>query len=150
MYNLSGLVYRMWNPSLYFFVGGIVILVFHFIKPPQKRERKTLLIGIGAIILSVLSCGYYWLKVQNPQISSFDGTFCYYHSESHPRALNQSFTFLPFPSHPDDLKKDFYLDIRSKKEIFPDELVEGELYRIYYEETCNVIVRIDVLASAGK
>lgn len=33
------------------------------------------------------------------------------------------------------------------REIFPDELVEGELYRIYYEETCNVIVRIDVLAS---
>ena len=147
MYNLNGLVYRMWNPSLYFLIGGIVLLVFYLTDPRQKRKRKTLIISIGAMILSVLSCGYYWLKVQNPKISSFDGTFCYYHSESRPRALNQSFTFLPFPSHPDDREKYFYLDVRSKREIFPDELVEGGLYRIYYEETCNVIVRIDVLAS---
>ena len=147
MYNLNGLVYRMWNPSLYFLIGGIVLLVFYLTDPRQKRKRKTLIISIGAMILSVLSCGYYWLKVQNPQISSFDGTFCYYHSESRPRALNQSFTFLPFPSHPDDLKKDFYLDIPTRKEILPDGFKEGQLYRIYYEETCNVIVRIDVLAS---
>ena len=150
MYNLNGLVYRMWNPRLYFLVGGIVLLVFYLTDPRQKRKRKTLIISIGAMILSVLSCGYYWLKVQNPKISSFDGTFCYYHSESRPRPLNQSFTFLPVPSHPGDLKQSFYLDIRSKKEIFPDELVEGGLYRIYYEETCNVIVRIDVLASPEK
>ena len=147
MYNLNGLVYRMWNPSLYFLIGGIVLLVFYLTDPRQKRKRKTLIISIGAMILSVLSCGYYWLKVQNPKISSFDGTFCYYHSESRPRALNQSFTFLPFPSHPDDLKKDFYLDIPTRKEILPDGFKEGQLYRIYYEETCNVIVRIDVLAS---
>ena len=99
------------------------------------------------MILSVLFCGFYWFKVQNPQISSFDGTFCDSHSVSHSQSLNHRFTFLPFPSHPDDREKDFYLDVRSKKEIFPDELVEGELYRIYYEETCSVIVRIDVLAS---
>ncbi len=68
-------------------------------------------------------------------------------SESRPRALNQSFTFLPFPSHPDDLKKDFYLDIPTRKEILPDGFKEGQLYRIYYEETCKVIVRIDVLAT---
>ncbi len=78
MYNLNGLVYRMWNPSLYFLVGGIVLLVFYLTDPRQKRKRKTLIISIGAMILSVLSCGYYWLKVQNPKISSFDGTFCYY------------------------------------------------------------------------
>ena len=99
------------------------------------------------MILSVLFCGFYWLKVQTPQISSFDGTFCYSHNESRSRPLNQSFTFLPFPSHPDDREKYFYLDVRSKREIFPGELVEGGLYRIYYEETCKVIVRIDVLAS---
>ena len=146
MYDLSGLAYRMWS-SLSLFAAGVVLLLLCWRDPRKKHQRGTLILGIGAMILSVLSCGYYWLKVQNPQISSFDGTFCYYHSESRPRALNQSFTFLPFPSHPGDLKQSFYLDIRSKKEIFPDELVEGELYRIYYEETCNVIVRIDVLAS---
>ena len=146
MYDLSGLAYRMWS-SLSLFAAGVVLLLLCLRNPRKKHQRGTPILSIGAMILSVLSCGYYWLKVQNPKISSFDGTFCYYHSESRPRALNQSFTFLPFPSHPDDLKKDFYLDIPTRKEILPDGFKEGQLYRIYYEETCNVIVRIDVLAS---
>lgn len=146
MYDLSGLAYRMWS-SLSLFAAGVVLLLLCWRDPRKKHQRGTLILSIGAMILSVLFCGFYWLKVQTPQISSFDGTFCYSHNESRSRPLNQSFTFLPFPSHPGDLKKSFYLDIKSKKEIFPDELVEGGLYRIYYEETCNVIVRIDVLAS---
>ncbi len=146
MYDLSGLAYRMWS-SLSLFAAGVVLLLLCRRDPRKKHQRGTLILGIGAMILSVLFCGFYWLKVQNPQISSFDGTFCDSHSVSHSHSLKHRFTFLPFPSHPDDREKYFYLDVRSKKEIFPDELVEGELYRIYYEETCNVIVRIDVLAS---
>ena len=85
--------------------------------PRKKHQRGTLIIGIGAMILSVLSCGYYWLKVQNPQISSFGGTFCDSHSVSHSHSLNHRFTFLPFPSHPDDREKYFYLDVRSKRDL---------------------------------
>ena len=146
MYDLSGLAYRMWS-SLSLFAAGVVLLLLCLRNPRKKHQRGTPILSIGAMILSVLFCGFYWLKVQNPQISSFDGTFCDSHSVSHSHSLNHRFTFLPFPSHPDDLKKDFYLDIPTRKEILPDGFKEGQLYRIYYEETCKVIVRIDVLAS---
>ena len=118
MYDLSGLAYRMWS-SLSLFAAGVVLLLLRWRDPRKKHQRRTLILGIGAMILSVLFCGFYWLKVQNPQISSFDGTFCDSHSVSHSHSLNHRFTFLPFPSLPDDLEKYFYLYVRSKKEIFP-------------------------------
>lgn len=116
MYDLSGLAYRMWS-SLSLFAAGVVLLLLCWRDPRKKHQRGTLILGIGAMILSVLFCGFYWLKVQTPQISSFDGTFCYSHNESRSRPLNQSFTFLPFPSHPDDREKYFYLDVRSKRDL---------------------------------
>lgn len=145
MYDLSGLAYRMWS-SLSLFAAGVVLLLLCWRDPRKKHQRGTLILGIGAMILSVLFCGFYWLKVQPPRSPRLTGPFAI------PTACPipiPSITALPFSPSPPILTTGRSISIwmSDPREIFPDELVEGELYRIYYEETCNVIVRIDVLAS---
>lgn len=44
-----------------------------------------------------------------------------------------------------ELKPVFCLDIFSKKQIYPDDFVEGKKYRIYYTEMGNVIVKVEEL-----
>ena len=37
----------------------------------------------------------------------------------------------------------FYLDIFSKKEIFPNEFVSDQKYTIYFDEFTNVITKVE-------
>lgn len=100
------------------------------------------------MLIGILYSASYFYKVYNPQVAEFVGTFCYYYNESRPsHPLNLCFTFLPYLSHLDDLKEDFYLDVQTKKEVIPEGFEEGQLYRIYYEESCKVILGVDVLLS---
>ena len=39
--------------------------------------------------------------------------------------------------------KGFTLDIISKKKIYPSEFKKGKVYRIYYEERTNIIVKVE-------
>ena len=58
MYDLSGLAYRMWS-SLSLFAAGVVLLLLCLRNPRKKHQRGTPILSIGAMLLSVLFCGFY-------------------------------------------------------------------------------------------
>lgn len=96
----------------------------------------------------MIYCGSYFNKIQDPQVAEFVGIFCYDHRSgvAPPFPYTLAYTFLPAIN--DGFHKDeFYLDVATRKEILPEGFEEGQLYRIYYEESCKVILGVDVLSS---
>lgn len=160
MLNYSGLMYRATHIGVVSIALGLFSLTIYLYldysksrkngkkKRQQRRHKKDMICVLICMLIGILYSASYFYKVYNPQVAEFVGTFCYYYNESRPsHPLNLCFTFLPYPSHPDGLKEDFYLDVQTKKEVIPEGFEEGQLYRIYYEESCKVILGVDVLSS---
>lgn len=76
--------------------------------------------------------------INYPSISVHEGFFIEERSEFH-SFFGMEYVF----SNEDGLKPIFYLDIFSKKEIYPKEFVKDEMYRIFYEEKTEIIVWVE-------
>ena len=167
MLNYSGLMYRLTHTGGALIVLGFIAFILslyldqHYKKKiirrdgikknreNRKKNRKDIFLCAGVIVLGLIYCGSYISKIQNPQVAEFVGTFCYDYRDSGaapPFPYTLAYIFLPEVN--DGFHKDeFYLDVATRKEILPEGFEEGQLYRIYYEESCKVILGVDVLSS---
>lgn len=140
MYNLSGLYYQLKTNVLVFGTVGLLFLLCSRFGILEKRNVKELLIGVICCILCVCSIGYHVYVINNFTVSVHEGTFIEEHREN-PYLFRMEYCF----SNEEGLKPLFYLDIFSKKEIYSAKFEKDVIYRIYYEEKTNVIVKVEKL-----
>lgn len=167
MLNYNGLMYRLTHTGGVLIVLGLITLILRIYldqcykrkiiqrdgikenRENRKKNRKDIFLCTGVIVLGLIYCGSYINKIQNPQVAEFVGIFCYDYRDSGaapPFPYTLAYIFLPEVN--DGFHKDeFYLDVATEKEIIPERFEEGQLYRIYYEESCKVILGVDVLSS---
>ena len=139
MNNLRGLYYCLWtNTGIFLLMAIICFLVSRFWNQ-KKRDKKGVLAGSLAILVSLFMIIRYGSAVISPEIQTYEGYFLRQNSVSRVAPFTKEYVFLD----PDDPDPGFYLDTFSKKEIFPQEFDEETLYRIYYEESTKVIVRVE-------
>ena len=156
MLNYSGLMYRLTHTGGALIVLGLITLILNLyldqcykkkiiqrdeIKKNcenRKKNRKDALWSVGIIALGLIYCGSYFNKIQDPQVAEFVGIFCYDHRSgvAPPFPYTLAYTFLPA------INDGFHKD-----EFYLEGFEEGQLYRIYYEESCKVILGVDVLSS---
>ena len=140
MYNLSSLYYQMISNGVVFGIVGLICLVCSHFWNLDKRNVKELSIGIVFLILCMCSLGKHYFIIAHPEISVHEGAFVDEH-RSNPYLFRREYCF----TNEEGLKPIFYLDIFSKKNIYPKEFEKGKMYRIYYEEKLDVIVKVEKL-----
>lgn len=138
MYNFSGIYYQMKSNAIIFAVLGVVFLIFSKCWNVDKRNTKEMIIGLVCVILAISSVVYYSIIIKKHKISTHEG---YYVSEQRasPYILKMEYCF----SNGNKRRPVFYLDVLSKKKIYPEDFNSKQKYRIFYETKTNIIVRVE-------
>lgn len=142
MYNLSGIEYRIFADGVVVLVFSIVLFVIGKFWKKEKRDKHCIIAGAVGLIYSIGVICFYTFILYNPTIACYHGEFIRENrnsSESIPLPFTSEYCFLD-EENPDPV---FFLDSFSKKEIYDEEFIKGEEYRIYYETHRNIIVRVE-------
>ena len=145
MYNFSGITYRIWAVGGWcLFIGliGVLYILFELLLHRKKPKIRTYIFVVICVAFGLGSAAFYYSRSVNPSISSYAGEFIDYHHDSRMTLRTYQYTFW----NGDGLKQSYYLDISSKREIYPYEFVEGREYLIYYENTTRIIVRVEEIS----
>lgn len=143
MYNFSGIVYRIWGVcGIILLVGLIAILCTKLWMQDFSisKVKIDLLFIVFAICLGLV----YSSRILIPDVSSYTGEFIESHRNSRvapPLPVTYEYVFWDGEGK----RQVFYLDIFSKKEIFPYEFVSDQKYTIYFDDFTNVIVRVETV-----
>lgn len=143
MYNFSGIAYRIWGVcGIILLVGLIAILCAKPWMPDFKisKIKIDLLFIAFAICLGIV----YASRILFHDVSSYTGEFIETHRNSRiapPLPVTNEYVFW----NGEGKKQVFYLDIFSKKEIFPYEFERAQKYTIYFDKFTNVIVKVDAV-----
>ena len=142
MYNFSGIIYRIWGVGGILVAIGIVLILF---EKPWKNgfKLKKNKWGLIAVACGILLIAVYASRIIFPDVSSYTGEFVDTHRNSRaapPLPVTYEYVFWNGTGK----RQVFFLDIYSKKEIFPSNFEYGQTYTVYYDEFTNVIVRVEV------
>jgi len=136
MYTTIGLIYRGFAVGGLLLLIGVVLLLFAFLKKITKM--KDFIFAFIVLALGIGLGGYFFYKAANPVVVCHEGTLT---RENRSKVL---FTHEYAFSNVDGVKPVLYMDAFSKRDIYPDELLVGEIYRIYYEKDTHVILKIEL------
>lgn len=139
VFNYGGMVYRVWAFCGVFLVLGLLCLMISWHKKP-KCNKEGVLVGALMILFALGSGMHYCNCLINPEVQRVTAVFLQAERNSRvapplPFTMEYQFT--------SDKLYGIYLDVFAKKEIFPDNFVEGHEYTIYYEENTEIIVKVD-------
>lgn len=143
MYNFSGIVFRIVGVCGIMLLLGIGCILLE--KPWSKNFKiQKCKLGLLLIIFAVCSGLVYASRIVSPKVSSYTGEFIETHRNSRvapPLPVTNEYVFW----NGEGKKQVFYLDIFSKKEIFPDEFENAQKYTIYFDDFTNVIVKVEIV-----
>ena len=111
-----------------------------FIYAFSPRISVDLLFIVFAICLGLV----YSSRILIPDVSSYTGEFIESHRNSRvapPLPVTYEYVFW----NSEGKRQVFYLDIFSKKELFPYEFVSDQKYTIYFDEFTNVITKVEAV-----
>ena len=141
MYNFSGVFYRIWGVCGIILLIGVALLLLE--KPwAENFNLKNCKIALVMITVAVCLGLVYGSRILFPNVASYTGEFVETHRNSRvapPLPVTNEYIFW----NGDGKRRVFYLDIFSKKEIFPLEFENGQEYTIYFEKFTKVIVKVD-------
>ena len=140
MYDISGLYYQMKVDSIVFVIVGILFLVDSHFWTLNKIKKKDLCVSLICCVISIYFLIYYHNVISDLKVSVHEGEFVEEHRES-PYLFRMEYCF----TTKNGLKPLFYLDVFSKKKIYPNDFEEGTRYRVYYEQKTNVIIKVEKL-----
>ncbi len=146
MYNLNGLIFRIWGVGGILFAFSLILLACSRFWNPLKCNKAELIAAVLGIAIALVYGGIYCKKIQNPSIISHEGYFEREYRDS-TEAPPLPVTFAYVFSNNGQPKLTFYLDAFSRKKIFNCDFEKGVLYRIYYEESSHIIVNVEILNS---
>ena len=87
---------------------------------------------------------FFLIKILTPTIEIHRGIYLEKYRNSRvapPLPLTTEFIF----SNKEGVKKGFYLDVLSAKDIVPEGFIEGFEYDIHYEKSTKIIVRVEIV-----
>ncbi len=114
----------------------MLALIMYIVSEKGKRT-----ICIAMMVYCMLYIGYYLWIYFSPDITVCEGNLVSISWDRGRAPLTEAYVF--DTEQPKDQR--FHIDIFSKKEILPFELVEGCMYRVYYETRTRVIVGVEVI-----
>ena len=138
MYNLGGIYYQLKSNAILFFGLAVVFFILSRCWDIGKRNIKQMMIGLVCTVLAICSVIFYSIIIRNPKITTHEGYFVSEHRVN-THVLKMEYCF----SNNNEIKPVFYLDVLTKKEIYPKDFNTKQKYRIFYEETTNTIVKIE-------
>ena len=145
MYHFDGLYYRLWGVCGIVAIIGILCLWASF-WPTTKDIKGTVLAGVLAILVA-LGMGIRYISViTHPDIQIYSGAFVEEHRNSRiapPSPITYEYTFI----NEDGEETSFYLDLVSKKAIYPHQFETEANYQIIYEAQTNIIVGVEYVGS---
>ena len=141
MYNLNGIAYRILISDGSIFVLALIVLILSRFWNVKKRDKKGIRIAVATFVLSLGLMAFHGYKLFCPQIAVHEGFFDKQQRESHISFTTTSYTF----TNNGNPKPKFYMDTFSKREIFNEDFQKGSRYRIYYEESMDIIVKVEKL-----
>lgn len=141
MYNFSGVMYRIWGVCGVILMLGFVCLLF---ERPWKKSFRIRNCKLGLIMLAFSVCLglIYVSRIVFPDVSSYTGEFVESHRNSRvapPLPVTYEYVFW----NGEGKRQVLYLDIFSKKEIFPSEFERGQKYVVYFDDFTNVITKVE-------
>jgi len=143
MYNFSGVLFRVWGVCGVILVLGVVCILFK--RPWAQNVRiQDLRLGLIMIAFAIFMGLIYVSRIVFPNVSSYTGEYIESHRNSRvapPLPVTNEYVFW----NGEGKKQVFYLDIFSKKEIFPYEFVSGQKYKLYFDEFTNVITKVEAI-----
>ena len=143
MYNFSGVFFRIWGVCGTILILGIICLLFK--KPWAKNIKlKNCKFELFLIAFAIFFSLIYTSRIIFPDVSSHTGEFINSHRNSRvapPLPVTFEYVF----DNGGGKNQVFYLDIFSKKKIFPYEFESNRKYTIYFDEFTNVIVKVELV-----
>ena len=143
MYNFSGLIFRIWGVDGIMLLLGVVLLLFE--RPWRKSFRlKKCKFALACIAFAICSGLFTTSRIISPDISSYTGEFVDTHRNSRvapPLPVTSEYVFW----NGEGKKVKYYLDVFSKKQVFPCDLVIGEEYTVYFDTETKIIVKIEIV-----
>ena len=128
MYDYSGVWFKIWGLSGTIFLLGVLCLIF-------KKNKKYGCIGIFlAISLALLN----FASIAKPSVSEYNGEFIEEHRNGR-SVFSYEYTFW----NGDGNKEVMYLDVFSKKRIYPSDFIRGHIYKVYYDKSTRIILKVD-------
>lgn len=142
MYNYGGIEYRLWAQCIPILLLGIIGFLLTFIGRKSELKRDFLIAGSLLILAALYFCNKYFSVLQNPDVQIFEGS--YYEGRLDSRAapplpFTWSYRFIDA----EGTNGNYYIDIFTKKEIFNEDFIKDDWYRIYYEADTQIIVKIE-------
>ncbi|MBQ3068368.1 MAG: hypothetical protein IJD01_00275 [Clostridia bacterium] len=131
--SVEGLLERLWDRGVLFLLIGVVLLLVSRFWNTEKRSWKLLLAAGALIVYSLANIVFYAYKASNPTIESCVAPYSRQYSPK--GATDIEFVFG---------NKSYYLDSTLTKEVFPEELIVGKNYRIYYDKETKVILAVEI------
>ena len=119
-------------------VFAIVFLITSRFWNQKKRKITGLIGGILCILLFMYELISHVSVITNPDIVTHEGKLIQVR-----RGGVVLFGKEYVVENGNDKNEVFYLDTFSKKKIYADEFEVGEIYRIQYEKTTKIIVKVD-------
>ena len=143
MYNFSGLIVMILGIFGLMFLLGVVCIL---IEKPWKKGVKLKKYLLGIVVVAIAVCMSLVLvhHIVVPNVSSYTGEFVKTNRTSRGGRFLPIFDQYIFWNG-EEKRQTYYLDVFSKKEIFPGELEEGKVYTVYFDEYTNTIVRVDIV-----
>ena len=139
MYNFSGIYFQMMKDTILFGTMAIVCLLVSRFWNSEKRNKEYIMGAILAIVivLSSIIDNSYALKHQ--KVLACEGVLLTEKRKNRYTVLAQEFVF----KNDNGRKITCYLDLFSKKEIYPEGFELDQKYRVYYEEKTKIIVKVE-------
>lgn len=144
MYNYSGLRYSM---IVYFVLASLlfsllfIYIVCSAIRKKKLKSNRLNKKGLLALIVLIVICLGLGL---NDATKIIEKDVCVYKGEYLKEYRHFGLQYRYYFGKTDD-NKVFYMDVFSKREIYPYSFEEEEQYAIYYDRDTSIIVRVEKL-----
>lgn len=146
-YNYSGIIYKLIAPCGIFLLFGIVLLLLNgfWKKKHTEFEKKRIRDAFISLGIWIFASTYFLIVLVSPKVESYTGYFVEEYRDSRvspPLPYTFAYVFCDGSSNP---KPIYHMDVFSKREIYPEDFIEGQWYTIYYVDLIDsdAIVAVD-------
>ena len=140
MYNCSGILYKFIFVYVYLL---LLLIICILLKKPwlHKFEIKRYKFEIFGLIIALCFGGEVLFHYFHPNIQTYTGDFIEIGGTDRISPMTDRYVFWNY----DGKKREFYLDLFSKKKIIPAGFVEGKEYTVYYDDLTKIIVKVEII-----
>ena len=148
-YNFSGLIWPIWTYGSIFLLGVIISLLLSQFWRPGNIKIKELVFAALFMLAAIGVFANYAGKINDAKVETFEGTFNDFHNENRTAPFTTAYKF----SNSSGEIQWCYLDTISRRwgvwpekgGVWPEDFEEEVGYRIYYEVSTQIIVKVEKL-----